>query len=148
MPLEKYTVTRNGETYLSDLYYIWKEGDAPVYDAAFNGDPIKVGAKTFKKGLGAKSRSAFMFKLRGRAAHLHAIVAIDTSNAGDAKGRFKVFNGDAFSNKVLWDSGEMTTGSPAKEVDIELNNVQCLMLVFEGDEVLGNWADARVISDN
>ena len=41
----------------------------------------------------------------------------------------------------------MTQNSPAKEIDIELKNVQCLMLFFEGDEVLGNWAGARVISD-
>ncbi len=51
-------------------------------------------------------------------------------------------------NKVLWDSGEMTKGSPAKEIDIELKDVQCLMLVFDGDQVLGNWADARVINES
>jgi hypothetical protein len=40
----------------------------------------------------------------------------------------------------------MTKDSPAKEIDIELKDVQCLMLVFDGKDVLGNWADARVIS--
>jgi hypothetical protein len=148
MPLEKYIVTRKGETHLSDLYYIWKEGDVPVYDAALNGERIKVDGKVFKKGFGSKGRSAFMFKLRGRADRFQGIVAIDSAYAGEEKGRFKVFNGDAFSNKVLWDSGQMTKDSPAKEIDIELKNVECLMLVFEGDDVLGNWADARVISDN
>jgi hypothetical protein len=28
-----------------------------------------------------------------------------------------------------------------------LNDVQCLMLVFDGKDVLGNWADARVINE-
>ena len=39
----------------------------------------------------------------------------------------------------------MTQDSPAKEVDIELKNVQSLRLVLDGDGVLGNWADAYVI---
>jgi hypothetical protein len=38
--------------------------------------------------------------------------------------------------------------SPAKEIDIELKDVQCLMLVFDGKEVLGDWADARVIIES
>jgi len=37
--------------------------------------------------------------------------------------------------------------SLAREIDIALTDVQCLMLVFDGKEVLGNWADARVISN-
>jgi hypothetical protein len=37
--------------------------------------------------------------------------------------------------------------SPAREIDIELNDVQFLMLVFDGKNVLGNWADAHVINE-
>ena len=148
MPLEKYTVTRKGETYLSDLYYIWKAGNAPIYNATYTGDPIKIYGQTFKKGLGCKSKSAVMFKVDGRADRFRAIVAMDISSKENAEGRFRVYNEDFFANKVLWDSGKMTKDSPAKEIDIELKDVQCLMLVFDGKEVLGNWADARVISEN
>ena len=147
MPLEKYTVTREGTTYLSDLYYIWKAGSTPVYDAAFSGDPIRVAGQTFKKGLGCKAKCAVMFKVNGRADRFRAIVAMDESSKENAKGRFRVYNEDFFANKVLWDSREMTKDSPAKEIDVELKNVQCLMLVFDGKEVLGNWADARVINE-
>ncbi len=146
VPLEKYTVTRKGETYLSDLYYIWKADNAPIYDAAFGGEPIRVAGRTFKKGLGCKGKSAFMFKVTGRADRFRAVVAIDESYGGEKKGRFRVYNEDFFANKVLWDSGEMAKDSAAKEIDIELKNVHCLMLVFEGDDVLGNWADARVVA--
>jgi len=148
MALDKYTVTRKGETYLSDLYYSWKAENAPVYDAAVNGGLIKVGSKTFKKGFGCKGKSAFMFKVNGLANHFRAVVAIDESYQGEGTGRFRIFSEDFFSNKVLWDSGEMTKDSPAKEVDIELEDVHCLMLVFDGDDVLGNWAEALVISEN
>lgn len=84
----------------------------------------------------------------GFADHFSAIVAIDESSKDDSKGRFRVYNGDFFSNRILWDSGQMRKDSPAREIDIEVKGVQCLMLVFEGDEVLGNWADARVISQS
>ena len=49
MPLDKYTVTRPGETHLSDLYYIWKAHNAPVYNTTFNGEPIIIGGQTFKR---------------------------------------------------------------------------------------------------
>lgn len=148
MPLDKYTVTRSGETHLSDLYYIWKRHNGPVYNTTFDGDPITIGDRTFSKGFGCKAKSAFMFKVNGRADRFKALVAIDQSSAEDAKGRFRVYNEDFFANKVLWDSGEMTADSPAKEIDIELSDVQCLMLVFDGDKSLGNWANARVISES
>jgi len=147
MPLEKYTVTRRGQTYLSDLYYIWKAGNAPVYDATFGGEPIRIAGQTFSKGIGAKGKCAVMFKVAGRADRFRAMVAMDKSCPEDAKGRFRVYNEDFFANKVLWDSGQMTTDSPAQEIDIELKNVQCLMLVFDGEKALGNWANACVISN-
>jgi alpha-galactosidase len=146
MPLEKYTVTRQGETYLSDLYYIWKAGNTPAHNTTYGGDPIRIAGRTFKKGIGCKSKCAVMFKVDGRADRFRATVAMDKSSKEDAKGRFRVYNEDFFGNQVLWDSGEMTKDSPAKEISIELADVQCLMLVFDGKEVLGNWADARVIS--
>jgi len=148
LPLEEYTVTRPGKTYLSDLYYIWKAGHAPVYDATFGGAPIQIAGRTFRKGLGAKGKCAVMFKVTDRADRFGAIVALDESSPEEAKGRFRVYNEDFFANKVLWDSGAMTKDSPAREIDIELREVPCLMLVFEGKEALGNWAEARVINES
>ena len=75
-------------------------------------------------------------------------MAIDKSSPDDATGRFRVYNEDFFANKVLWDSRDMTAASPAKEIDIELKDVQCLMLVFDGDKSLGNWANTRVIAES
>ena len=88
-----------------------------------------------------------MFQVNGRADRFRAIVAMDQSTQKDSKGRFRVYNEDFFANQVLWDSGDMTVDSPAKEIDIKLNDVQCLMLVFDGKDVRGNWADARVINE-
>ena len=146
MPLEKYTVTRRGKTYLSDLYYIWKAGNAPAYDTTFGGEAIRVAGRTFSRGIGANGKCAVMFQVAGHADRFGATVALDASSPEEAQGRFRVYNEDFFANKVLWGSRKMTKDSAPREIDIELRDVQCLMLVFEGKEALGIWADAHVIN--
>lgn len=157
VPLEKYTVTRQGVTSLADLYYAWRDHSTPVYNKTFGGDPIKIDGKTFEKGFGCKSKAAFMFAGTERADRLMGTVALDESYKGENEGRFRIFHEDFFGNRVLWDSGKMTKDSPAKEFDIELNNYNCLMLVFEGrntkdgkraNDVLGVFADPRVVAND
>jgi hypothetical protein len=148
MPLERYTVVRPGTTHLSELYYIWKSGQPPAYNSTFQETPIQIGDAEYERGLGVKGRSAVMFKVTDRADRFRATVAVNEILADDATGRFKVHNEDFFANKVLWDSGPMTPDSPPQEIDIELNNVDCLMLVFEGDKAFGVWGDARVMADD
>ncbi len=147
MALEKYTVTRKGETSLSDLYYIWKAHNTPVYNTTFGGQAIIIGDRKFEKGFGVRGKSAFMFLTKGRADRFRAVVALDPSSKTKAVGRFRVHNEDFFANKVLWDSGKMTKDSAPRDIDIALEDVQCLMLVFEGKEALGIWANARVINE-
>ena len=148
VPAEKYRVTRQGITYLSDLYYIWKANHAPVYDATFANQPIRIGKKTFTKGIGCKGKSAFMFMVDGKAQRFRASVQIDPASPANSKGRFKVQNEDFFSNQVLWDSKTMTRDSAPQAIDIDISDVKCLMLVFEGKDALGNWAEARVSVGN
>ena len=157
VPLEKYTITRKGVTSLSDLYYAWKDYNAPVYNKTFGGNPIKIDGKTFNKGFGCKSKAAFMFAGTEPAGRLMGTVAPDESYQGENEGRFRIYHEDFFANRVIWDSGKMTKDSPAKEFDIELAGYNCLMLTFEGrntkggkraNDVLGVFADPRVIADD
>ena len=145
VPPEKYQVTRGGVTYLSDLYYIWKAHHAPVYDATFANQPIVIDGKPVTKGIGCKGKSACMFLVNGKAKRFQARVQLDPSSPAESQGRFRVQNEDFFSNKILWDSKKMGKDSPAKSIDIDITGVQCLMLVFEGKDAFGNWAEARVI---
>lgn len=144
VPPEKYAVSRAGVTYLSDLYYIWKAHHAPVYDATFMNQPIVIDRKSFAKGFGCKGKSAFIFMVNGKAKRFQARVQMDASSSVGSEGRFKVQNEDFFSNKVLWDSKKMSKESAALDIDIDISGVQCLMLVFEGKDAFGNWANARV----
>ncbi|MFP6764890.1 MAG: NPCBM/NEW2 domain-containing protein, partial [Planctomycetaceae bacterium] len=148
VPLEKYTVTREGVTYLSDLYYIWKAHHAPVYDATFANLPIPIDKKKVAKGIGCKGKSAFIFMVNGKAKRFRARVQMDPSSPADSEGRFKVQNEDFFSNRVLWDSQTMSRDSAAMDIDIDISEVQCLMLVFEGQDAFGNWGEARVSGKN
>ena len=128
-----------------------------VYDKTFEGNPIKIDGKIFQKGFGCKSKATFMFAGTQRADRLKGTVALDESYQGENEGRFRIFHEDYFANRVLWDSGQMTKDTPAKEIDIQLKGCRCLMLVFEGrtkkdgkkaGDVLGVFADPRVIADD
>jgi alpha-galactosidase len=145
-PEEKYMITKAGETYLSDLWYIWKSGNAPISDKNFKNAPISVGGKTYEKGLGCKSNSRMMYKVNRRGRRFKAIVALDDSYKGEETARFRVFNEDFFGNRVLYNSQNMKAGDAPKEIDIDISEVDCLMLTFEGKNVLGNWANARVVN--
>ncbi len=146
MAAEKYRVTRKGETLLSELYYVWKADNAPTYDRSFDGKPLVVGGTEVATGFGVKGRSAFMFLTDGRAHRFRAVVAVDRITKADGTARFRVQDEDFFANKVLWDSGKMTADSAPKEIDIEVKDVRCLMLVFEGEGAFGAWAEPRVIA--
>ena len=83
----------------------------------------------------------------GKAKRFQARVQIDPSSPVGSEGRFKVYNEDFFANKVLWDSKKMSRDAAALDIDIVISGVQCLMLVFEGKDAFGNWAEARVITN-
>ena len=146
LPADKYMVTKKGTTYLSDLYYIWKNGNVPQRDKNFNDNLITIDGITYDKGLGCRGNSKIMYKLNNRADTFNAVVGLDDSYNHDETGRFRVYNEDLFGNRVLFDSGDIPKGSPAKNIDLNVRGVNCLLLVFEGDNVLGNWADARVFA--
>jgi alpha-galactosidase len=146
MSPDKYMVTKSGTTYLSDLYYIWKNGNTPRSDKNFNNNPITINGITYDKGLGCKGKSKIMYKLNNKAERFKAVVGLDDSYSGKGTGRFRIYNEDLFGNRVLFDSGKMDKGSSAKNIDLDVKGVKCLLLVFEGKNVLGNWANAQAIA--
>jgi len=145
VPPHLYTVTRGGETYLSDLYYIWKRGNVPRSDKNYSDGPITMDGTRYSRGLGCKGNSRVMYKVNGGARIFKAVVGLDDSYAGTGTGRFRVYNEDFFGNRVLFDSGKMEQGAPPKVIDLDVTGVDCLLLSFEGKDVFGNWAEARVI---
>ncbi|MHC4694101.1 MAG: NPCBM/NEW2 domain-containing protein [Planctomycetota bacterium] len=146
MSPEKYMVTKSGTTYLSDLYYIWKNGNAPRSDKNFDNNPISINGITYDKGLGCKDNCKIMYKLNNKADRFKAVVGLDDSYGGSNTGRFRVYNEDLFGNRVLFDSRKMDKDSSEKNIDLDVKGVKCLLLSFEGKNVLGNWADAQAVA--
>jgi alpha-galactosidase len=146
LPLEKYTVTRGGTTYLGDLYYVMKQGEAPRTDANSAGGALAIKGVNYPKGLGVRTGSRIMYKLGGRADRFQAVVGADDSYTGLETVRFRVLNEDFFGNQVLFDSGKLTREQAAVKIDIDVKGVEYLLLMVEGKGVAGDWADAKVIA--
>jgi alpha-galactosidase len=143
---EKYTITKSGVTYLSDLAWIWRRNTPPVQNKTFDNKPIVVAGKTYDKGLGCKGKTRVMYKLNFKAKRFKATIAIDPAYTGEESGRFRVYNEDFFGNRVIYDSGKMTKDSAPKQIDIDITAVDCLMLTFDGDKIPANWANPCVIA--
>ena len=141
---EKYTVTKTGTTYLSDLYYIMKEFNHPEVDKNYQGEPLQINGKTYEKGLGCKSKSMLMYKLDGKAERFQAIIALDEASTEDNSGKFRILNEDKFGGRVIFDSKDMKKGE-SKIVDINVENLDFILLEFTGKNVFGNWIDAKVV---
>lgn len=144
LPLERYTVTHAGVTWLSDLCYIWKNNNPPVSDRGFSGKPMVVQSTFFRKGLGCKGKSVAMYKINGLASRFRATVGIDAALVTGAEGRFRVLEEDFFGNKILFDSGKMRLDTPLKNIDIDVSGKHCLLLEFTGDDTHGCWGSAHV----
>jgi len=154
LPPERYRVTKNGITYLSDLCYIWSYGGvAPKSDTNAQGGKITLNGTVYAKGLGFITASKIMYKVHHAADRFQAVVGLDDTYSGTEAGRFLVLNEDWFGNQILFDSGKMVKGDPPQAIDIDIRQVDCLYLGFESDKgrrvrsgAWGNWANARVTS--
>lgn len=146
-PLEKYSVTKSGTTRLVDLWYIMKSGDAPRINRNHPGDAIKIKGTVYPVGLGCKTESRIMYKLNGKGDRFQASVGIDDAYSGTEPGHFRLLNEDAFGNRAIFDSGRMTKGTAAMDVDIDVKGLEFILLEFRGKEVIGDWANPRVTSN-
>jgi alpha-galactosidase len=144
VPEEKYTVMKNSNTWLGDIYYLMKQGQAPKADKNKDGNEISIAGKKYNKGLGCMSNSRIMYRLNYSGDRLQAIIGVDDTYNGNEKVRFKVYNGDYFGGQVLFDSGSIGRGS-AVPIDIDVKDVNYIMLSIDGKQVPADWADLKVI---
>jgi hypothetical protein len=144
LAIDKYAITKRGTTYISDLFYIMKSGEAPVYNKNYSQHPLSINGVKYNKGLGCKSKSQVMFKLDGKASRLKADIGLDDSYSGAESGVFRIYNEDYFGNKTLFDSKKMNKQSKTISIDIDVKGIEYVLLEFTGNEVMGNWGNIRV----
>jgi len=126
----------------TDVTTGWRE---PGINRSCEGRPLRVGGRTWEKGLGVHAPSKGVFDLEGNAARFEATVGVDDESFGTVT--FRVL-GDG---KLLWDSGRISARDKTrtKDVSVDLAGVQILTLEvtdFDGnrDGDHADWLDARI----
>lgn len=114
-------------------------------DKAWNGEPIRVGGRSYARGLGVHADSELRFPLDGRFASFHVVPGPDDAHRGE------------LAMKILVDGREVFTTGPTnsradverKAVEIPLAGAKALTLIVDslgdrgGDHA--SWADAWLV---
>lgn len=108
-------------------------------DVSVDKNPLTIGGKKFTHGMGTHAVSKFACDLRGKALAFRSFVGVDDETKGKGSVIFKVLGDGA----VLWESGVMKGGEPAKRINVKLKGVKRLELVVEdaGDGIEDDHAD-------
>jgi len=114
-------------------------------DSSIEGNPLTVAGQTFDHGIGTHAISKMMIDLRGNAVKFHALAGVDDEAGEQASMEFFVL-GD---KKILWQSGRMQKGDPAKTAEVDLSGIQRLALyVSDGGDYNyydhADWLDAWI----
>jgi alpha-galactosidase len=118
----------------------------PQVDRSIREKPLSIGGRKFEHGVGTHANSVLWIDLAGGSERFLASVGVDDAAGGPATLSFKIV-GDG---RMLWTSGVMKPGDPAKAVDLDLRGVKYLLLNVSdaGDGVNfdhANWAEARFL---
>ena len=119
----------------------------PQKDKSIQVKPIRIGGRQFDKGVGTHASSVMHVDLKGSCRRFSAFVGVDdevNGNIGSVCFRIRA------DGKLLFDSGILKAGEPAKKVDVELTGCKRLILLVDsaGDNVHydhANWAEAAFV---
>ena len=131
-----------------DLANLHFEGwGRPQVDKSFTGKPLSVAGQKFSHGIGTRALTTLWLELDGRVEKFTAAVGVDDSapDAG-ASACFSIV-GDG---RMLWTSGPIKRGEPARPVDLSLKGVRSVLLKVDHigeshafDHV--DWADSQFV---
>ena len=118
---------------------------SPQANLSDDGNPISIAGTKYAHGVGTHAVSKCLLTLNGNGRSFSASVGVDDEANDRASVEFMVF-GD---RKLLWKSGVMKKGDPAKVCTVALEGIKLLGL-YVGDAADGidydhaDWADAVV----
>lgn len=139
---------RSQRLFLNDLQIetIHQDWGRPRRNKSVDGNPISIGGKKFKNGIGTHSNSTCIIDTNGSIDSFTAFVGVDDEvKKGDGSVDFIVIGDD----KTLWQSGTMRSGDSPKKVYVATKGVERLVLqVTSADDGLNSdhadWGDAFV----
>lgn len=128
-----------------DLSYMetgWGEVNASL---SAEGNPLTVAGKVYERGVGTHAISTLLLDLKGKAVTFHSFVGIDDESGEKASVEFFVL-ADGW---ILWHSGLMHYGDPARQVKLDVSGVRKLGLyVSDGGDGIGwdhaDWLDTQI----
>jgi alpha-galactosidase len=119
---------------------------SPHANQSVDGKTLSIGGKKFEKGIGTHAESICTITTNGDVEEFSAYVGVDDEiQKGQGSVEFFVI-GDG---KILWQSGIMRSGDPAKVVKVTTKDIKKLLLKVgdAGDGVVcdhADWADAKM----
>ncbi|HET7625766.1 MAG TPA: NPCBM/NEW2 domain-containing protein [Verrucomicrobiae bacterium] len=118
----------------------------PHKNESVDGHPLTIGGQKFAHGFGTHAESVLNIRLNGETQNFSASVGVDAEVTNPAASVEFFVIGDG---KILWQSGVMRAGEPAKSCDVKLAGVKTLTLKVgdAGDGISfdhADWADAKI----
>ena len=118
----------------------------PQVNKSVRGTELLVAGTNYSRGIGTHAQSSFLINLNKKAKLFTAKVGVDDGGNENSSVIFYVI-GD---RKILWESGIMKKGDPAKEVSVKLNGIRKMgLLVTDAGDGKNNdhadWLEASVV---
>ncbi|WP_025865150.1 NPCBM/NEW2 domain-containing protein [Prolixibacter bellariivorans] len=122
-----------------DVSRMYQDWGAPMVNRSILGTQLSVAGIKYKRGIGTHSISRFIVRLDGKAKFLSGQVGADDRNDFAGKMEFQILA----DQQIIWRSGLMQKGMPAKSFNITLKDIKKLaFLVTEGgDGIMYDHAD-------
>lgn len=110
-----------------------------------DGEPIRMGGKTFEKGLGMHAHGVAGYYLGGNGDRFTATIGLDEDRGNGGSVIFRV----VADGEVVFESDVITGATSPQEISVDVGGVERLELIADAtDDGQGgdwaNWADARL----
>ncbi|MDP4206197.1 MAG: NPCBM/NEW2 domain-containing protein, partial [Bacteroidota bacterium] len=127
-----------------DVKNMKQDWGTPQINKNILGGQLQVDGVKYKRGIGTHSVSRFLVNLEGKAKMFSGFVGADDRNDFVRDMEFQLIA----DKKVIWTSGIMRKGMPAKPFSVNLKGVQKLaLLVTEGGDGImydhADWLEAK-----
>jgi alpha-galactosidase len=135
------------ELYLNscgDLALVQQDWGKPQAGKSVDGNPLRIGGRSFERGVGTHANSLIVVDLKGAAASFTAMVGVDDETEGKGTVVFSIWA----DGKKLVDSGVLRAGDAPKELSTDLRGKKRLWLrVDDAEDGIhsdhADWAEAR-----
>ncbi|MBI2479972.1 MAG: Rrf2 family transcriptional regulator, partial [Planctomycetia bacterium] len=112
------------------------------------GSPLRIGDKTFERGLGHHANGEIVIDLKGQFTEFRTMIGVQWQGGNKGSVTFRI----AVDGNVVFESPLMSDSDPAKEVQVPLQHARELRLIAtdSGDGIgcdMANWVEARLVRD-